>query len=516
MQKKVLAAACAAALASFAGTAAAQVVNPFDVPQIRVFVSGASAPQATLGAIATSIFETGFHTFWDNGNSFGASTTDDGRLYRSYFGRIKADASIPASLHGKTARIENRAQGGSVFGVNPVARAQPIENMPISAAVCPTIVGNIYRCAAPAAGTNLEVPDAGVSDIAPKFFLDPLNVESGATQLTTAEAARLRVQALQGLAMGIVATNAVPNTTVFTRQNYLGLLSGSYGSWDQIDAALPAQGVVVCRRVNGSGTQASYNWFFNNFPCGIGVTTGTSTAANPLTMPDSSGGLAINDGTVANPDILTYDAAGITIVENSSSGQVRGCLQAANNGGVHNFTDGAGRNVRVTFPAGGGVLAIGNLSLDSAGNENGWTFRTLGGAGTVNVVTQTTSAGATGVAPLKTNLKSGAYEFVSEVTGQYRFVNTPRFDNNTIIIPALSGDKLTLTQEFFDRLADAATLNGISSVGTRNANIALPSPINSPTDAVIGFNVANGSRGGLDAATSRPAGNICAPIVPFL
>ncbi|MCU0974129.1 MAG: hypothetical protein MUF80_09290, partial [Burkholderiales bacterium] len=310
-------------------------MNPFDVPQIRVFVSGASAPQATLGAIATSIFETGFHTFWDNGNSFGASTTDDGRLYRSYFGRIKADASIPASLHGKTARIENRAQGGSVFGVNPVARAQPIENMPISAAVCPTIVGNIYRCAAPAAGTNLEVPDAGVSDIAPKFFLDPLNVESGATQLTTAEAARLRVQALQGLAMGIVATNAVPNTTVFTRQNYLGLLSGSYGSWDQIDAALPAQGVVVCRRVNGSGTQASYNWFFNNFPCGIGVTTGTSTAANPLTMPDSSGGLAINDGTVANPDILTYDAAGITIVENSSSGQVRGCLQAANNGGVH-------------------------------------------------------------------------------------------------------------------------------------------------------------------------------------
>ncbi len=131
-------------------------------------------------------------------------------------------------------------------------------------------------------------------------------------------------------------------------------------------------------------------------------------------------------------------------------------------------------------------------------------------------MTQTTSAGATGVAPLKTNLKSGAYEFVSEVTGQYRFVNTPRFDNNTIIIPALSGDKLTLTQEFFDRLADAATLNGISSVGTRNANIALPSPINSPTDAVIGFNVANGSRGGLDAATSRPAGNICAPIVPFL
>jgi hypothetical protein len=218
------------------------------------------------------------------------------------------------------------------------------------------------------------------------------------------------------------------------------------------------------------------------------VATGASVGPDPLRMTDSSGGLTLNAGTAANPDILAYDAAGVTIVENSSSGEVRGCLAAANNGGSHTFSDETGRRVRITFPA--GVRAIGNLSLDSAGQENGWAFRNMNGAGTFNVVTQALSGGpGTGTAPSQANMKNGGYDFIAEVTGQYRTA-------------VLSGDKLTLTNTLFDRLADATILAGISNVGVRNANMGLPVGVNLPN--IANSNVMLGFRGG----------NQCAPVVP--
>ena len=496
VKAKLMSAACASALAAFSGAASAQ----FATPDVTIFVSGASAPQNTIQAVADSLFEAaGKFVYFDSG---AAGLTDDGALHRSYFGTIKAGPGVPAGLVGKTARIDNRARGGSVFGVNPVARAEAIENMEISATNCPTIISGIYRCNTPVTGTNLQVPDAGVSDVAPRFFLDPLNVEFGSTQLTPAEGAVLEVQPLQGLGMGIVATSNVPNTTVFTRSNYLKLLNGVVFDWNKINGAIPAgTGVVVCRRANGSGTQTSYNWYMNNFPCGSGVVSGASGAPNPLTMADSSGGYERFSGTAADPDIVFADPAGVTVLENSSSGNVRDCLTKAFSGGVHTFLDGEGRTVTVDFGA-GGFYGMGVLSLDSYGRGGtAWSFRNLNGAGTYDVNRTTgavTTAGpGTGVAPSKANLLSTAYDFVAEVTGQYRKVTVSG-------VPALSGDKLDLTKQLFNGLASASILNGVSAPAVVAANVGLPGV---GGNVLGGTNVAEAKRGG-----SAGAGNICAPL----
>src|SRR5215831_8576312 len=120
MQPKVkqLAAACALA---FAGTSA-YALGPFDAPQVTVFLAGASAPQNFLGGLAANLFQgtqgTDWFAYFDNGGTIGAN-------YRAYFGTLKTtvqDPNMPASIAGKTVLIINRAKGGSVWGVNPVAR----------------------------------------------------------------------------------------------------------------------------------------------------------------------------------------------------------------------------------------------------------------------------------------------------------------------------------------------------------------------------------------------------------
>src|SRR5262245_59596561 len=136
MQPKVkqLAAACALA---FAGTSA-HALTPFEAPDITVFLAGASAPQNFLGFMATQLFQgtqnTDWYAYWSNDGTIGAN-------YRAYFGTLKTtlqDPNMPAAIAGKKVLVINRAKGGSVWGVNPVARSQQIQWMTITSGNCVT------------------------------------------------------------------------------------------------------------------------------------------------------------------------------------------------------------------------------------------------------------------------------------------------------------------------------------------------------------------------------------------
>jgi hypothetical protein len=214
MKLKSIALACSGALAAI-GNTQTWAQAPFDTPQITIYVTGASAPQNTIGAIATGLFNAGFNTYFDNAGTAASPSipANDGRLYRAYFGTVRTDPSIPASLHGRTAMIINRAKGGSGWGVQPVALGAPIATLGISAANC-VLNGGIYRCGEVGSDSSAnpanQVPDAGVSDVAPRFFLPPLNVEPQfPSALTPAQLASLTIRPLQGLGMGVVATTAV-------------------------------------------------------------------------------------------------------------------------------------------------------------------------------------------------------------------------------------------------------------------------------------------------------------------
>jgi hypothetical protein len=487
-----IAAACAAALGLASASAAA--LTPFEAadPGLDIYLSGASAPQNTLGAIAGQLFEPGYIVYYSDGGDE-TKNTDDGVDYRAYFGVIKAGAPVDASLVGKKVRLIDRAKGGSVWGVNPLARAEKIATMAITDANCRDMAsvpaasqtsGVAQLCLPTGSDTNPadpanRVPDFGVSDVAPNMFKGPLNVEAGAEQLSAVETARLKASGVNTLMMGLVATNGVPFGTYLSKADYASMLTGKITDFGSINPALAGKNVAVCRRVNGSGTQASYNWFFHNFPCTNGSIAG-SGASTPLDILSNIGNGSIVGGSGAAGDPLLLDpTAGVVIVENSGSGDVRNCLKAANEGTDYSNSilvdDGSGTLSELYYTvkfstSGAGTPAIGVLSLDSRGKESGWTFRSLDGAGHIDPGTGSAvcdTPDKCGVAPTKANLLAGDYEFSSELSMQYRNVEVAG-------VPKPSGDQLQFIQDFIKAAGSPTVIEGIASSGLRNASAALP------------------------------------------
>ena len=503
MKINKLSAACALALAGVSGQALA--LAPYEAQTIGlvngkdyVYLSGASAPQNFLGLLAGQLFDAGFITYYDNGGTPGV-TTDDGNLYRAYFGTLKNDASIPASLRGKTVRLLDRAKGGSVWGVIPVARAEAIATLKMDAASCVLDTG-IYRCAEagvdpatvadpanPLSNPSFnKVSDFGVSDVAPNMFKAPYNVEFGSSQLSTVEVSKLTSFPVNTLMMGLAVTNPIPTTTYLSRAAYGSMLSGSVQDWTSVSSTLaPAAGtqVVVCRRVPGSGTQSSYNWFFNNFPCATRSEAGSGQIA-PARMSDSASGVVSGTGTAADPFIID-PSMGYTVLENSSSGNVRDCLKKASSGGVHTFKDEEGKSYSVNFGS-GGYGAIGVVSLDSTGRESGWSFRNMDGAGDYKLVSGNPVVTGTGVAPSKANLIEGNYDFAAELTMQYRNTTV----NGVAPLPAGS-----LAKAFVDMFIQKA---GQPAFNTVAWTAALPNAVNAP--------------GAPNVAKATRFGNMCAPL----
>lgn len=493
-----LAAACAAALSLSAGQAMA--LTAFEAPDVNIYLSGASAPQNLLGEVANKLFDStqGIFVYHDN-NATTANFGDDGRSYRAYFGVVKNDPSIRESLRGKKVLLVNRAKGGSVWGVNPVARAEAIATMKIDSGSC-ALNSGIYRC--PEVGNDLtptadnRIPDFGVSDVEPNMFKGPLNVEFGATQLTPAEAAVFSGTQFgaNSLMMGIVATNAVPDTLPISHAEYGAMLSGLIGDWSQVADGSTTGPVAVCRRVQGSGTQASYNWFFNNFPCAKDGLHGTSASTVPARMLDSAGYDGAHAGTSGDP-IVIDPSAGYTVVENPSSGNVRDCLARAQSGTDHTFTGDDGKVYKVQFSKAPATKAIGVLSLDSLGStSSGWSFRALDGAGKLTGVGSfactNTNQLECGIAPTKANHREGRYDFAVELSFQYR--------NTTVnAVPALSGVKKDVADEFIELIGDPTVLNTLAA-GPKEATIALPINYDPTTNSNV--------------AKATHFGNTCAPL----
>lgn len=504
MQLKKIVLACAAALTLPLTAHAVAPANAFDTAgALTVYMSGATAPDEFLQGIMTGMLNSGFYSFINVGTS--------GTEYRAFLGEIKADASIPANLHNQKILFIKRSKNGSVFGVNPVARDESIQTMNITEAACttsdkfnPAIVVNcptigIDPSQGPAVGGEMK-PDFGVSDVNPFMFKEPYNVEFGATQLAPNEVNGLTIRSVNTLMMGYVTTAAVPETTILSKADYAGMLSKNIKQWSTVGVTMPAgkDGVVVCRRWPGSGTQTSYNWYFHNFPCTTnGGVSGVSGEVGPARMGDSagygSGSLGLGDGSSAANAIGIDPTAGFTVVENSGSGDVRKCLKAAQNGGAYTFKGEGDVWHTVNFGA-GGYGAVGVLSLDSQNNtsdgaETAWFFRPQNGKGRFYRGDQTCRVGGaagaiteSGVCPTRASLRNGNYAFAAELTMQWVTANQ-------------AGQKLDFINEFIDRAGDPA----FQSTWT----LALP-PTYDPNETVLydGGKVAKGTRNG----------NMCAPL----
>lgn len=464
MKLKQIAFAVAALSAGFAAQAAG-TVNIGGVAHNVVYLSGASAPDNFLADIAEGMM-TGV-TFYTASN------------YRAFAGSAN---NIPGIANGTKVLFIKRSAGGSAFGVGPVARAQRVKTIdvnncssgagtkasPFSCAVVGTDPGEAGHELATNAGL---VPDLGVSDVEPAMFAEPYNTENDTPALSAAETARLTATPINQLMMGLVATKQVPASTYLSRSTYGAMLSNQIQTWDQVDPSLSGD-VVICRRVEGSGTQTSYNWFFNNFPCSLQENGSTE----PARMTDSYGWKESGSGTTADPYIIN-PAAGYTVIENSSSGNVRSCLNAANAGTDYTFTswdpeEQKNNTFKVTFSESGPVKAIGVLSLDSYTSStatSGFSFRHLDGAGEylydAGTKTLSSSAGATGIAPSKANLVAGKYDFTVELSMQSRNVVVSNEQGDSV--PALSGVQSSFAAEFAKRAGSPQFTGNFENTGTQ-------------------------------------------------
>jgi hypothetical protein len=405
MKYTKIALACSFALSAMAAQAAV-----VDIPAgtVTIYVSGATAPDNFFADTVSSMMS----------NVTAIRGITNANAYRAFLGTSNGVAGV---ADGTNILLIKRSKGGSVWGVNPVARSTNIETLDFNN--CTALTGGAFQweCGVRGSdegGTEGLVPDFGISDVEPAMF-QGLNLVPGDTALSAAEVASLTSQPINAIAMGIVATSAVPATTAISRAQYGAMLAGKLNTWEQVDGSTDP--VIVCRRHDGSGTQTSYNWFFSGFPC--------NSASNGFVenSPASTAGqtdlIIGGEGTAALPLLVDPTLGQAVIVENSGSGDVRQCLTAANNRTDFTRVDSNGESYtyqfsKLTAPG----KAIGVLSLDSYASSNftGASFRHLEGAGVFDAAAQTSSAGATGIAPSKDNIVNGRYDFVVELAGNSR------------------------------------------------------------------------------------------------
>jgi ABC-type phosphate transport system substrate-binding protein len=370
MKTNQLALAMTAVMALGGHTASAAGLTPSDTPDQEITLSGATAQDNNIGLLFKDICVSGTLSEFRDGQSGTA-----GSNHRAYFCQIDGakfnpplSASNPKVLFHKTST--SNGVGGSGLGANPVLAKQAVQVMSINNGNCVAPAGSeaYYRCRITQSGdvTN-KVPDAGVTDVNPELFtlfntpagvapVDPnktnlLQVKSGGALVFGAPVNLELYKALQtaqaktvdGGSEGAVAAEVAANMPTLSKTQIADIMTGKYKTWAEFGDAngMPNLDVPngtdtdakihICRRTDGSGTQATINAKILAAPC---------TDSNPAPARFS------------NP-------VGPVVLLNAGSGDVEKCLVDFNDG-----TDTSGQN-----PGNKKAWAIGVQSTERNKNE---------------------------------------------------------------------------------------------------------------------------------------------------
>ncbi|MGK2899633.1 MAG: hypothetical protein ACSLE9_13260 [Burkholderiaceae bacterium] len=328
---------------------------------LKVYVGGASALSAAIGGLFTQ-------------NCNAATRTDYTYPTSTSFGKIftcTLNATNDFGVGAIDVMFQKRDAGGSGIGVYPVANNTAIDFIDPS------------TCTGPASGTGTcttlfqRAADGGVSDVEPAMFAASANtppefvgtsigsnytsvpINSTIFGLAVSNALYLKLQADQGTAGRPTVSQAAVGQMLRSGFAY-DTIAWKLLLPNTVDGTENSQ-VTICRRVNGSGTQASANRFWLEYPFNSGV------SMEPAVGGDSS---VSAHGTTA---------ASLYVVENSATADSRNCMTAANT-------------------AGG--FAIGHISLENA-ETAAWKFVKIGGQ-----------------EPSRDEAKAGRYAYFFESTGQ--------------------------------------------------------------------------------------------------
>jgi hypothetical protein len=314
----------AAALAAVCAGGSAYALPPTATYDISLVVAGASAQRNTFQQEFTAICQAATL------NLYQASPTAN-QDFRAYSCTLNA-SGLPASIAGRNAIVYYRSEGGSVYGVGPLAKNVQVKRLLVNASCTAVAQPAFGTC--PVSGYNLttdagtgnlvnSLVDLGVSDVEPSRFVGENWPAAGTSALglqpTNVQFNTLSSQTATGTVFGILVNSALAVDDL-SRQDVNSIFTGNYGTWDQVadvNNAVDASGeITVCRREAGSGTQTSASIYFNGQGCPVGypfvtapsgplfenpvVENGTSTTMNTC-VSTRTGSIGIQTYTVTPP-----------------------------------------------------------------------------------------------------------------------------------------------------------------------------------------------------------------------
>ena len=224
MKMNKLALAVLASSAAITAQADAFGTLPWEVPANNLFISGASAIDSqTRNYFISLCNEAGGEIV-----AFSQTAVASTENYNAYFCTAQISAAqIPGLSSPGYYTLYKRSQGGSGWGVGPVAGASSIERLNVSPATCTEVTSegspapvmqNVARQFTCGSNFVTDIPDGGVSDVEPALFVgsnlidasipensaqpgDPGTVAPSESQLNG-----LTVYALNGTTFGIQVT----------------------------------------------------------------------------------------------------------------------------------------------------------------------------------------------------------------------------------------------------------------------------------------------------------------------
>jgi hypothetical protein len=269
----------AAALAAVCAGGSAYALPPDTAHQINLVVAGASAQRNTFQQEFTAICQAGTLDLYQ------ANPTAN-QDFRAYSCTLNA-AGLPASIAGRTAVVYYRSEGGSVYGVGPLAKNVQVKRLLLNSSCtratppafgsCSVTGYNLTTDGVASGNLTNSVVDLGVSDVEPTRFVGENWPAAGTSVLgsqpNNTQFGTVSSQTATGTVFGILV-NASVQVDDLSRQDINSIFTGQYGTWDQVAAVnntVDASGeITVCRREPGSGTQTSASIYFNGQGCPAG------------------------------------------------------------------------------------------------------------------------------------------------------------------------------------------------------------------------------------------------------
>ena len=215
---------------------------------------------------------------------------------------------VPVSIRGMNLYFSYMLNGGSFNGVTPVTDQVPLLFMRVyNNATCATVAANSYTCANSGANQYAQAPQAGGSDVEPALFKGA-NIPAGQSAPSAAGLASTVTDQAFDVIFGIpvhcsklnwtaypeCATSAFATgggtqgpITTLSKSSIASIFAGNKIFWEQVaeygsvdnngngvpdvedlyTVGVPATPIHVCRRVRGSGTQASAQAYWVGQEC---------------------------------------------------------------------------------------------------------------------------------------------------------------------------------------------------------------------------------------------------------